>query len=128
MRIPGQIDLANQDGAADAHSRRNDGQIDPRKVELPDVDVLSCENVAPEQAGERGTEGSAESAVVEPEGHAVDGSPEGAVSDRAMTRRVVDLLPGLDDTREKDGRADVCAGELRDNVSKTSDSRSRSVQ
>ena len=75
------------------------------------MDVLLAQDVPPEQAGQGGAEGGAEGAVVDAEGHGVDGGPEVAVGDgRAV--EVVDDLPGLDDAREEDGGADVGAGEL----------------
>jgi hypothetical protein len=73
--------------------------------------MLLVQNVSPEQTRQRSAESSAESAVVDADGHAVDGGPEGAVADGDAVVGV-DLLPGLDDAGEEDGGADVCACEL----------------
>jgi hypothetical protein len=73
--------------------------------------MLLVQDVSPEQTRERSAESSAESAVVDADGHAVDGGPECSVTDRDAVVGV-DLLPGLDDAGEEDGGADVCACEL----------------
>ena len=73
--------------------------------------MLLVQDVSPKQARKRSAESSAESAVVDANGHAVDRGPEGAVADgNAIVG--VDLLPGLDDAGEEDCGANVCACEL----------------
>ena len=60
------------------------------------MDVLLAQDVPPEQAGQRSAESGAEGAVVDAEGHGVDGGPEVTLGDgRAV--EVVDDFPGLDD-------------------------------
>jgi hypothetical protein len=73
--------------------------------------VLLVQYVSPEQTRERSAESSAESAVVDADGHAVHRGPKCAVADRDAVVGV-DLLPCLDDAGEEDGGADVCACEL----------------
>lgn len=75
------------------------------------ADMLPSQDVAPEQTGQGSAKGSAESAVVDADSHAVDGCPEGALGD-GDTVLAVDFLPGLDDAGEEDGGADVCARKL----------------
>ena len=73
--------------------------------------MLLVQDVSPKQARKRSAESSAESAVVDADGHAVHCSPESPVADRDAVVGV-DLLPCLDDSGEQDGGADVCACEL----------------
>jgi len=48
MRIvPENVHLANKDATADCHSYSDDGKIHARKIETPDVNVFSGENVPP---------------------------------------------------------------------------------
>ena len=109
--IPVNIDLTNQNRAPNRHSNRNDRQIHPREFPPKHTNMLLVQDVSPKQASKRSTERSAESAVVDADGHAVHGGPERAVADRDAVVGV-DLLPCLDDAGEEDGGADVCACEL----------------
>lgn len=94
------------------HGDRDDGQIHVRKVETLDVDIFPRQDVTPQDPSQRDAEGRAADAIVDTQCHAVDRGPEGAVCDGDVVE-VVDFLPCLNDTREKDVRADVCSGELR---------------
>jgi hypothetical protein len=123
---PCYIHLPNQHRTSHTHGNSNDGQVDASEIETPDADVLASEDVAPEEAGERGAERSAESAVVDAQGHAVYSGPECALGDWRVVF-AVDLFPGLDDTREEDRGTDVCAGKLdARHVSNTKDTESPS--
>lgn len=86
--------------------------------------MLPREDVSPQQAGQGGREGGAEGAIVDAEGHAVDGGPEGAVADGVGVDAalVVQCHPGLDDAAEEDGGADVRARELVSIISSASSS------
>lgn len=108
---PNNIYLRNQRHGSRHHCNRYNGQIHPRKVQPTHADVLAGEDVFPQQTCQGGRERSAEGAVVEPDGHAVHGGPEGAVGNGDPVARVDDL-PGLDDAAEEDGGADVGACEL----------------
>lgn len=109
--IPVNINLPNQNRAPNRHSNRNDRQIHPRKLTPKNADMLFVQDISPEQARKRRAESSAESAVVDADGHAVHCRPERAVADWDAVV-CVNLLPCLDDAREEDGGADVCACEL----------------
>lgn len=73
--------------------------------------MFSRQNVPPQHAGERGTEGGTEGAVVDAESHAVDGRPEHALRNGVAVARV-DFDPGLEDATDEDCGADVGSGEL----------------
>ena len=60
------------------------------------MDVLLAQDVPPKQASKGGAEGGAEGAVVDAEGHGVDGGPEVALGDGCAVE-VMDDFPGLDD-------------------------------
>lgn len=109
--VPDDINLARKNRKPHNHRNSNDRQIDARELESPDVDVLSAQDIAPEHAGQGRAEGKAESPVVDANGHAVDGAPEGAVGDWDTVERM-DVFPGLDDARDEDCGSDVCACEL----------------
>ena len=109
--IPRNVNLPHEHQAADGHGHGDDGEVLAGKVVALDVDVLARENVPPQQARQGGAEGGAEGAVVDAQGHAVHGAPEGAVGDDGALVRV-DHLPRLDDPGQQDGRADVGAREL----------------
>ena len=47
---PHDVDLANENDQTDEHGDRNDGQIDARKLQSTNTDVLSAQNIAPEHA------------------------------------------------------------------------------
>lgn len=73
--------------------------------------MLLGQDIPPQETCERRRQGGGEGAVVDAEGHGVDGGPEGAVADGGAVE-AVDFLPSLDDAGQKDGGADVGAGEL----------------
>jgi hypothetical protein len=73
--------------------------------------VLLIQDVSPEQPCERRAEGCAESSVVNTDGHAIHCCPECPIRDGDAVV-CMDLLPGLDDTGEQDGGADVGARKL----------------
>lgn len=73
--------------------------------------MFSRQNVPPQHAGERGTEGGTEGAIVDAESHAVDGRPEHALRNGVAVARV-DFDPGLEDAADEDCGADVGSGEL----------------
>lgn len=73
--------------------------------------MFSRQNVPPQHAGERGTEGGTEGAVVDAESHAVDGRPEHALRNGVAVARV-DFDPGLENAADEDCGADVGSGEL----------------
>lgn len=73
--------------------------------------MFSRQNVPPQHAGERGTEGGTEGAIVDTESHAVDGRPEHALRNGVAVARV-DFDPGLEDAADEDCGADVGSGEL----------------
>lgn len=73
--------------------------------------MFSRQNVPPQHAGERGTEGGTEGAIVDAESHAVDGRPEHALRNGVAVARV-DFDPGLEDAADEDCSADVGSGEL----------------
>lgn len=74
--------------------------------------MLAGEDVAPEQARQRGAEGDAEGAVVHAERHGVDRRPLRPVAERVHALLGVDGLPRLDDARKQDCGAYVCTREL----------------
>lgn len=73
------VNLAHENHASNNHGNGDDWEVDARKIETAHADVLASEDVPPEQARERSTEGGAESTVVDADRHAVNGGPEGAV-------------------------------------------------
>ena len=109
--VPIDINLANQNRAPNRHSDRNNRQIHSGKLPPKHADMLLVQDISPKQTRKRSAKSSAESAVVDADGHAVHGGPERAVTNwNAVVR--VDLLPCLDDAGEEDGGADVCACKL----------------
>lgn len=108
---PRNIHLPNQHHTPHDHRNHDDGQI--RHCEIPTTheNVFSRQNVPPQHAGERGTEGGTEGAIVDTESHAVDGRPEHALRNGVAVARV-DFDPGLEDAADEDCGADVGSGEL----------------
>lgn len=96
---PHDIYLANQNTAPNDHGKGNNGQVDPCKLAIANVDMLLDEDVAPEQAGQGAAEGKAEGTVVDAERHAVYCRPERPVADRDAVL-LVNGLPCLDDPTE----------------------------
>lgn len=76
------------------------------------MNVLFGQDVSPQETGEGAGEGQTEGAVVDAQGHGVDGGPKGAVADGDAVD-TVDFLPCLNDTGEEDCGSDVGAGELK---------------
>lgn len=60
------------------------------------MDVLPSEDVPPEKTSQGCAKGCAECAVVHAKSHAVNGGPEGSITDGG-TISLMDLLPCLDD-------------------------------
>lgn len=113
---PNHINLPNQHRKPDHHRNRNDRQIDPRKLQPADSNMLPAQYIAPQHARQRRAKRQAKRAVIHSNRHAIHGAPEGAVGYRDVVL-AVDFLPGLDDAGEEDCCADVCAGELFPRVS-----------
>jgi len=108
---PHNIYLPRQHGQPDQHGDSNNRQIDTGKLQAADMNVFARKDIAPQHASQRCAKRQTEGAVVHPNRHAVHGSPEGAVGDGRGVAGA-ELLPGLDDAREEDCSADVCACEL----------------
>lgn len=110
------INLAHQNRTPDHHRKRNQLKIHHSKLPRADDNLLSSQNIPPQQPRERRAKGCTEGAVVEAQRHAVDGGPEGALRDGGDVRvgggGGVDEDPFLDNAAEEDCGADVGAGEL----------------
>jgi hypothetical protein len=105
------IDLSKENRATDRHRDGDYRKINAHEVPAAHEDELVLEDITPQQPSQRRTEGNAESAVVDANDHAVDGCPERAVRDGNAVHDVY-VLPGLYDSRQKDGGADICASKL----------------
>lgn len=108
---PHEVNFADEDGASHNHGHGDDGKIDACEFSLAHVDVLPREDITPEEPGERGTEGDAESAIVNAQRHAIHRRPELAVGD-GLARLLVYGHPVLYDTTKQDGGTNIGSGEL----------------
>ena len=61
---PDNVHLASEDGTADGHGDSDNGNIHARKIQTPDVNVFSVENVPPQETSQRRAEGRTECAIV----------------------------------------------------------------
>lgn len=109
--IPHNINLARQNRQPNDHRNSDDGQIDSRKLETPNVDMLSSQDIAPQHASQGSAERKTERSVVDADSHAVHGAPERAIGDWNFID-LVNFLPGLDDSGDENRGSDVCACEL----------------
>lgn len=91
------IHLTGQHGAANDHGNRDDWEVDTGKFKPLDMDVLARQDVSPKESGQRRAERRTECAIIHPNGHAVHGSPERAVTDVCLVHSI-DLLPCLNDS------------------------------
>ena len=63
------------------------------------MNVLLCQNISPQHAGQGAAEGRAKSSIVEPNSQTIDRAPECAIGDdSAVNAR--NFLPGLYDAGE----------------------------
>lgn len=94
--VPRDVDFPNQHKTPHGHGDRDDGKVNTRKLMVLDMYVLPSEDVPPEKASQRCAKGCAESSVVDAESHAINGGPEGSVTNGGPIS-FMDLLPCLDD-------------------------------
>lgn len=91
------VHLACKNRQADDHGDCDNRQVDPEKVETRNDNVLLGQNVTPQHAGQRSTEGHAEGTVVNANSHAIDRRPEVPIADIGNTVfSLMDDTPGLD--------------------------------
>ena len=100
-----------QDDAANGHRDGDDWQIRACEVETSNLNLLPGEDVTPQKSSQRSAESCAESTIVDTKSHAVYCRPKCSIADRD-TVVIVDLLPCLNYSRQKDCGADVGACEL----------------
>ena len=105
--VPHEVNLPDQHRTSNNHRDGNDGHVEACEIAGSDVDVLAPQDIPPQESGQRGAEGGAEGPVVDTESHAVDGGPKGSVGDRRHSGLLVDEDPGLQDSANEDGGANV---------------------
>ena len=110
--VPHQINLSDQDSTANSHSHGDDGDVEPREITGPDVDVFAPQDIPPQKSGQGRTEGGTEGPVIDTESHAVDGGPECPVGYRGHSGLLVYEDPSLENSANEDGCSDVRAREL----------------
>jgi len=108
---PNNVDLPNEHRQSNHHRDGNNRQIDTRKLQSTNTNMLPRQNIAPQHTRQRRAERQAESAVVDTNGHAVHCAPERAIGNWYAIL-IVNFLPCLNDTGDEYRGANVCAGEL----------------
>lgn len=94
--IPNNIHLADENSAADDHCHSDNRNVGSCKVQAPDENLLSREDIPPQEACERRAERDAKCTIVNPERHTVHRRPEGAVRNGDPVQPM-NFLPCLDD-------------------------------
>lgn len=104
--------LTNKDRAAHSHCDSDDRKIHACKIEASNANVLSGEDIPPEETGQGGAECRAERTIVDPKCHAVDRCPKCPVADGGSVNWM-DLLPCLNYAGKEDGGTDIGASKLK---------------
>lgn len=109
--FPDNVNLPDKDGTSNGHGDSDDREIDSCELDAANANMLSPQNITPQQTCKRSAKRSAKGAVVNTNGHAVYRSPESAIADRNAVLSM-NLLPRLNDSGEENGCANVCSSEL----------------
>ena len=104
--MPDNVYLADENGTADGHGHSDDGKIYARKIETPDANMFSSEDIPPQKTSQRRAKRCAECTIVDAERHAVHCCPECPIGDGDPIF-AMDLLPFLNHSGEKDGGSDI---------------------